>query len=198
MNVVEICSLLLSTQLLEQGFLVWTMLNLLIIVLICSRFDSSILFSLPDLVTRQDIAAQYAQHLNATELASLAAVSDGWVMLNLELLIDVGKTGACAGTKPNYVLCRMPKVCSSSALRQLQVGILHHVSNLVRISHSRDLHAQEVFRSCPSLHLYETWILIKQSSNIWCMTVDFLCCTECLDAIFTIYVNRLKGNGLQR
>lgn len=77
MNVVEICSLLLSTQLLEQGFLVWTMLNLLIIVLICSRFDSSILFSLPDLVTRQDIAAQYAQHLNATELASLAAVSDG-------------------------------------------------------------------------------------------------------------------------
>ncbi|KAL2630020.1 hypothetical protein R1flu_014706 [Riccia fluitans] len=42
-----------------------------------SRFDSSILFSLPDLATRQDIAAQYAQHLTATELASLAAVSEG-------------------------------------------------------------------------------------------------------------------------
>ncbi|KAG6552815.1 hypothetical protein Mapa_005763 [Marchantia paleacea] len=42
-----------------------------------SRFDSSILFNLPDLVTRQDIAAQYAQHLSATELASLAAVSEG-------------------------------------------------------------------------------------------------------------------------
>eukprot|EP00249_Psilotum_nudum_P021683 c28204_g1_i1 orf=155-2068(+) len=42
-----------------------------------SRFDSSITFDLPDQHTREEIAAQYARHLSSSELASVAAMTDG-------------------------------------------------------------------------------------------------------------------------
>ncbi|KAI3495164.1 hypothetical protein L1887_37371 [Cichorium endivia] len=41
-----------------------------------SRFDSMITFGLPDQQTRQEIAAQYAKHLEKTELAELAAATE--------------------------------------------------------------------------------------------------------------------------
>ncbi|URE16316.1 Holliday junction DNA helicase ruvB N-terminus [Musa troglodytarum] len=42
-----------------------------------SRFDSLILFSLPDQKTREEIAAQYAKHLLKTELVLLASATEG-------------------------------------------------------------------------------------------------------------------------
>ncbi|KAH9301475.1 hypothetical protein KI387_013058, partial [Taxus chinensis] len=42
-----------------------------------SRFDSSITFGLPDQKTREEIAAQYARHLNSQELATLSVVTEG-------------------------------------------------------------------------------------------------------------------------
>ncbi|KAG6495334.1 hypothetical protein ZIOFF_043137 [Zingiber officinale] len=42
-----------------------------------SRFDSTIMFSLPDLQTRVEIAAQYAKHLLKTELLLLASATEG-------------------------------------------------------------------------------------------------------------------------
>ncbi|KAG9439893.1 hypothetical protein H6P81_020058 [Aristolochia fimbriata] len=42
-----------------------------------SRFDSMITFGLPDQQTREEIAAQYARHLNKSELAKFAAVAEG-------------------------------------------------------------------------------------------------------------------------
>ncbi|KAL6990725.1 hypothetical protein U1Q18_008844, partial [Sarracenia purpurea var. burkii] len=44
--------------------------------LICHRFDSMITFGLPDQLTRQEIAAQYAKHLAKSELAEFAKVTD--------------------------------------------------------------------------------------------------------------------------
>ncbi|CDP04451.1 unnamed protein product [Coffea canephora] len=41
-----------------------------------SRFDSMITFSLPDHLTRQEIAAQYAKHLTQSELAEFANVTE--------------------------------------------------------------------------------------------------------------------------
>ncbi|XP_074558682.1 outer mitochondrial transmembrane helix translocase [Curcuma longa] len=42
-----------------------------------SRFDSTIMFYLPDLQTRVEIAAQYAKHLLKTELLLLASATEG-------------------------------------------------------------------------------------------------------------------------
>ncbi|XP_068657276.1 uncharacterized protein [Aristolochia californica] len=42
-----------------------------------SRFDSMITFGLPDQQTREEIAAQYARHLNKSELVQFAAVAEG-------------------------------------------------------------------------------------------------------------------------
>lgn len=41
-----------------------------------SRFDSMIMFGLPDQQTRQEIAAQYAKHLTKSELAEFAIVTE--------------------------------------------------------------------------------------------------------------------------
>ncbi|KAL3521914.1 hypothetical protein ACH5RR_014748 [Cinchona calisaya] len=41
-----------------------------------SRFDSMITFSLPDHLTRQEIAAQYAKHLTKSELAEFANITE--------------------------------------------------------------------------------------------------------------------------
>lgn len=41
-----------------------------------SRFDSMIMFGLPDQQTRQEIAAQYAKHLTKSELAEFATVTE--------------------------------------------------------------------------------------------------------------------------
>lgn len=41
-----------------------------------SRFDSMIMFGLPDQPTRQEIAAQYAKHLTKSELAEFAAATE--------------------------------------------------------------------------------------------------------------------------
>ncbi|MCO5589180.1 hypothetical protein L7F22_043146 [Adiantum nelumboides] len=42
-----------------------------------SRFDSSIIFGLPDKQTREEIAAQYARHLTPDELTAIAASTEG-------------------------------------------------------------------------------------------------------------------------
>lgn len=41
-----------------------------------SRFDSMITFDLPDLLNRQEIAAQYAKHLKQQELAEFARATE--------------------------------------------------------------------------------------------------------------------------
>lgn len=45
----------------------------------CSRFDSIIMFDLPDQQNRKEIAAQYAKHLNEAELEELASATEGYV-----------------------------------------------------------------------------------------------------------------------
>ncbi|XP_057863249.2 uncharacterized protein LOC131071435 isoform X3 [Cryptomeria japonica] len=42
-----------------------------------SRFDSSIVFGLPDQKNREEIVAQYARHLNSPELATLSVATEG-------------------------------------------------------------------------------------------------------------------------
>ncbi|ONK63470.1 uncharacterized protein A4U43_C07F15480 [Asparagus officinalis] len=42
-----------------------------------SRFDSIICFNLPDQKTREEIVSQYAKHLDASEIAEFASVTDG-------------------------------------------------------------------------------------------------------------------------
>ncbi|KAJ7552712.1 hypothetical protein O6H91_06G066400 [Diphasiastrum complanatum] len=100
-----------------------------------SRFDSSITFGLPDQCTREEIVAQYARHLTATDLASIAVVTEGMSGRDLHDICQQAERRwasklikGLAGDPPSHGLPPVQEYIESALKRQrslFQVNIDH-------------------------------------------------------------------------